>query len=1068
MKLFSFRPPAWLLALFIFAVALIPRSFALNNTVTPDEPNWVYRTLHFGAALSHGDWAATVQAGHPGVTTMWLGSLGNAIGRAANPAQTSAALDWLSKLDRLSPENGEAYRRLGAFLDWARLPVIFVNTLGVAAIFFLAKRLLGTPVALLAALLLALDPFSAGLAGLLHVDGLLATFTTLSLLALLNGVSHIADSRLLMANGKPSTSRYRPFAIGWFALSGIFAGLATLSKSPALFLLPFTFLVLLLAALLKRLSVRRAFLGAAVCFILHSVFFILLYPAMWSDPSSALGLMLERAGHHAASATRPTFFEGQAELNHGLGFYPLTLAYRLSPIVLAGLIPAARFAFRRRHARTFILFFLFIFSLTFVAALSPAAKKFDRYLLPAIPPLVLIAAWGINQLTNDPANGLVRSVPVVTVLLQAVLVLSVAPYPLMFYSPLLGGAAGARDTIAVGWGEGFGAAARWVEQNDRGATIATGGLSNLAPLYDGRAVTIDAAGLASADYVVFTVSEAQLFPAFFSELAAQGRLAHTLPIGGVDAVWVYANAQAPAQADWLRREIQPGDAILLDAPTPLARAPYSLAILPRDATPEQIAEILNALADSSRVVYVSTPAASPVVRREVRDWLDSRADLESETAVGDAAIRIYTAATETTSLLDPFVVQFDGTLALIGIAPLTDSVAYPDRVSVAARWRVFARPTTNYSATLNVIDANGDSWTTFGGSLRNASDFAPMNWQPGEVVDQVFAVQPPPELVPGAYRLRFSMDRSDGTRAALVSASGVFSGTAPALAALRVEPARTPGNPRSVDGYQRIEHTWPGQVELIGADLLTDTPHTGDRFIVTLHWRSLRDALDPSTELRWRIEPDTGAHAFEWTTSLAPGAGIPFRRDDLIGARYSERLPLDLPTGRYHLSLSIAGEWVDVAGFDVIPRERSFDLPGGATAVGSIGPFDFFLVDLLPAQMRAGEPLEVKVILRAGDETSIDYTVFAHLLDSTGRVIAQVDTWPQGGAWPTSNWVDGQVVDDTYTLTPATDTPSGDLFLALGMYDALDGSRLPARDAAGRVMPEGRLLIETPIRIVAP
>ena len=78
-------------------------------------------------ALAAGDWAGTAQMGHPGVTTMWLGSLGILAKRSADPAASTAALQWLSQITVLSPENAEAFKRLGVFLTFARLPVILVN-----------------------------------------------------------------------------------------------------------------------------------------------------------------------------------------------------------------------------------------------------------------------------------------------------------------------------------------------------------------------------------------------------------------------------------------------------------------------------------------------------------------------------------------------------------------------------------------------------------------------------------------------------------------------------------------------------------------------------------------------------------------------------------------------------------------------------------------------------------------------------------------------------------------------------------------------------------------------------
>ena len=65
-----------LICLFIFAVALALRLPGLDSFLTPDENLWATRTTQFLTALSANDWAATNITGHPGVTTMWAGSLG--------------------------------------------------------------------------------------------------------------------------------------------------------------------------------------------------------------------------------------------------------------------------------------------------------------------------------------------------------------------------------------------------------------------------------------------------------------------------------------------------------------------------------------------------------------------------------------------------------------------------------------------------------------------------------------------------------------------------------------------------------------------------------------------------------------------------------------------------------------------------------------------------------------------------------------------------------------------------------------------------------------------------------
>ena len=62
--------------LIIITVAFIPRLLDLSAFLTLDEFLWLDRSRHFLLALQGHDWGNTFQTGHPGVITMWSGSLG--------------------------------------------------------------------------------------------------------------------------------------------------------------------------------------------------------------------------------------------------------------------------------------------------------------------------------------------------------------------------------------------------------------------------------------------------------------------------------------------------------------------------------------------------------------------------------------------------------------------------------------------------------------------------------------------------------------------------------------------------------------------------------------------------------------------------------------------------------------------------------------------------------------------------------------------------------------------------------------------------------------------------------
>ncbi|NIV31560.1 MAG: phospholipid carrier-dependent glycosyltransferase, partial [Anaerolineae bacterium] len=100
------------------------------------------------------------------------------------------------------------------------LPLAFAIALCVALSYVLLRRIMGQKVAIVGGFLLAVDPFHIAYSKVLHLNALLGTFMFVSVLLLLNYL----------------------YRAKWLdlVLSGMFAGLAFLTKSPALFLIPYT------------------------------------------------------------------------------------------------------------------------------------------------------------------------------------------------------------------------------------------------------------------------------------------------------------------------------------------------------------------------------------------------------------------------------------------------------------------------------------------------------------------------------------------------------------------------------------------------------------------------------------------------------------------------------------------------------------------------------------------------------------------------------------------------------------------------------------------------------------
>lgn len=80
------------------------------------------------------------------------------------------------------------------------------------------------------------------------------------------------------------------------------------------------------------------------------------------------------------------------------------------------------------------------------------------------------------------------------------------------------------------------------------------------------------------------------------------------------------------------------------------------------------------------------------------------------------------------------------------------------------------------------------------------------------------------------------------------------------------------------------------------------------------------------------------------------------------------------------------------------------------------------------------------------------YTVFNHLLDSEGNLVAQQDNWPVSGQWPPTCWQAGEAVVDPYILLLPADLAPGRYQLYTGLYDAATGERLHTADGRDAVL----------------
>jgi 4-amino-4-deoxy-L-arabinose transferase-like glycosyltransferase len=427
----------FLLALFL--AAFIPR--ALYPVSRPLQ--WYERSFRFIDAVLRGQWAEAIVSEHPGVTPMWL------IGLAQH-----GYCALLTALGTSPPHPLDiANRAFQTEVAVSVFPLALAIALGVLVIWWLLRNLFGETVAWAGAGFLALDPFHIAISKVVHVDALLSVLMILSALTLLVHLRRSGGSE----QGRSFWPRY-----GWLLASGVLAGLAFLTKSPAYFLVPFLGLSLLVArgrARLVRGYLVPVLLWAGAAAITYGV----VWPAMWVQPAQTLATVIGGVFKHTGRAhPQPLYYLGELTTEDpGLGFYGVALLVKTTvlslPLFVIGLVGPLTAMWRRERRSLGLLVAYFAF---FFVQMGLGAKKAPRYLLPAFPALDIIAGVGLVTLARRLASWKAR-VPcgafvAVALLAQAALVWLYHPYTITHASLLVGGPAGARRyLLATPEGEGL-------------------------------------------------------------------------------------------------------------------------------------------------------------------------------------------------------------------------------------------------------------------------------------------------------------------------------------------------------------------------------------------------------------------------------------------------------------------------------------------------------------------------------------------------------------------------------------------------------------------------------------
>ncbi|GAB4543530.1 MAG: hypothetical protein Kow0063_36780 [Anaerolineae bacterium] len=982
----------WAIPVGLFLLALVVRLPALGQFLTPDEFLWVDRSRNFLAGLLNPAYvcesptnhtgleqavglACTLRTGHPGVTTMWTGSLGILLRYLADGAP-GPLFDYVlsTQTNPLDP----------ALIVPVRLPTAVWASLWVVAMYWLVRRLfIDWRVGLAAGLLAALDPFQAAFSRVIHHDALSTTFMTLSLLA------------ALIYWEKHESRR-------WLAASGLLAGLAFLSKSPSLFLMPFI-------ALIGVWSLVNRWIGDGVVTWRHlaltigdgllwfgcaALTFVALWPAMWVIPVDTLRTVFFVGSKYATGGhAKGNYFLGSVSQDPGIFFYPVTWLLRSSPLVWVGL---AALSVKRQKSKVICqkspitrhpspvthhpspvyrlpstVYLLLAFVVLFVLFMTLGEKKQDRYILPVYPLLGILASIGLVRISNLKASNFFRIALFLAILvIQGALLGLNYPYYLTYYNPLLGGIRVAERLVTIGWGEGLELAAAYLNQKPGADELRVSAWyqSTFAPFFRGEAISYSKEkGKAMAgDYVVFYINQLQRrFPddELFRYFETRYQPETIISLKGVDYVVIY-----------------PG----------------------------------------------------PHIQHYVEDRVD-----ENRRA-------------------------YQGIAALLGwdwpgaVEPDHPAVAAGEVLPFRLYWEYLGKvPEERFF--FRLVGPDGRTWAEGASQPLLAENGDPATWRMGQIITEEGELAVPLGTPPGEYQLQIGFY----TQAPAVVEGELIFDLPPDDAWVEVTPPVEPVAVADLPLSRPVDARL-AELRLLGTTSL-QTPLASDvPWSVEVYWQA-DDSPKADYRARLSLVDGDGQTRWSWDTmrlvEFYPTSR--WRAGEVVRSQMTVLPTRRTPGGDFDLVLALLDSEnqprgrVTLGPVRVRGRTRSFGLPPVDMPVGAFfgDAIELAGVDLERpnAALHPGDELAVTLVWRVLAPLDDDYTVTVQLLGMDGQIYAQRDAPPLGGDAPTSTWSPGEVLVDVYRLALAPDTLPGEYRLIVAMYLPETGQRAPVQGGGDAV-----------------
>ncbi len=413
----------------------------------------------------------------------------------------------------------------------------------------------------------------------------------------------------------------------------------------------------------------------------------------------------------------------------------------------------------------------------------------------------------------------------------------------------------------------------------------------------------------------------------------------------------------------------------------------------------------------------------------------------------------------TPSEITPLDIDFEQQMTLTGFAFGPEALPDRDGLSlslpadrqlwVELNWHKASQQSGDYQVGIRLEDEAGHVVGRVDKPLLGNITHQPVSaWPPGRTERDYYLLRLDPALPPGDYRLKTVLYTSDGHRLA-PRTDRLTPDLAVTLGHVAVTLPLQPPDPAHLAIPQRLNLEVGEGITLLGFDPGFSGPlRPGDRATLTFWWQSSRPVSKNLV-----VSVGVGNEQHVWSLNKPQ----PLVNGSVVQLLVDIRLPAEVKSGTYNLGARLLEEgraeplsdWL-LGPVEVSGRTRIFDIPAMAHPVNTNFGDRIILLgyDLDISQVAIDGNITLTLYWQAQSEMDAGYKVFVHFLDGAGQIVRQIDREPQAGNAPTTGWLAGEVIADRLEL-PADEALSAISQIAVGLYDALDGERLPVSGQPG-------------------